>query len=215
MNSTTWSLSVRNAECFTEHSHRLTSEFSLLTSVMHSPWLPGPESSPSTTTTALSRPSSTSTHRSSHASSLFVRGQRGMRKYCPVRNEISVAPELRPSTNTPLLSSQVSNVCRAAYSNLFRNAKIRTSLTMHHGWTTGTLTCTAYQTASRSYSAGRPESPYWSVWATGEVWCPLWDDGEGVTGHHVVLFGLQHVTMNQSSMSWLDECGTCVATGYN
>ena len=57
------------------------------------------------------------------------------------------------------MSAQVSNVCRAAYSNLFRIAKIRTSLTTagarpsstpssHHGWTTGTLSCKVYRTAS-------------------------------------------------------------------
>ena len=49
---------------------------------------------PSTSTTALSRPSSTSTHRSSHASSLFVRGHRGIRKNCPVRNVTSVEPNV-------------------------------------------------------------------------------------------------------------------------
>ena len=43
---------------------------------------------PSTTTTALSRPSSTCRHRSS---SLFVRGHRGIQNNCSVRNVTSVA----------------------------------------------------------------------------------------------------------------------------
>ena len=101
-------------------------------------------------------------------------------------SSISMSPTVRyicvlPDSRLDM-SAQVSNVSRAAYSNLFRIAKIRTSFTtaacktIVHSLVTsrlGTLSCTAYQTApctaSRWYSARRPESSYGSDAVTGEV----------------------------------------------
>ena len=79
---------------------------------------------------------------------------------------VSLTPTVRDSGLD--MSAQLSNACRAAYINLFRIAKIRTS-----GSTTGTLYCVASPTASctvlRWYSGRRPELVCGLGGATGEA----------------------------------------------